>query len=567
MKNIYCLFILGFLQFFCSQLTLAFDNVNLKNGNFYISYTDLILKNDNNERAFEISRTYNSKSTYSGSFGFGWGGKLDTYLFLDPRGAPIVRESGAGGIGRYEPIDEDRIDIELIERTIADIVKLEKNKYDLDEEKVSELKKKLASRGTRDTYWLKWIDKNELTPPKPKLGAEFEARCRCSFKKSKIKVTIDGFKRIYADGSEDFFDHQGKLIALKNNIGHKITFQRDSRDGKIRTVQLGGERVFVLYNEDGKVIRLVNDGKVAYFNYDIKGNLIYSKDIEDNEYRFAYDKYHNMTEVAYSDGSILKINYEDNTQFTNQISYPSGEQEFYEYLGSGLNYGTKIKKITSPDKGSIVSTESIEYFFVKNEAGESIKEKMIIEANDVRREVRYDKNGLPVKVIERSLLKGAPKATLDLDFTMDEFGRIKKLTASSWNRVFTYIDTDKRLSSLIETNETKESEYQFGYDNKGRLRSVSNDGLLVSIEYADNENNNIVAIKTNKGEELNFDYSQDNKLNWVSTANNVKMYINAEQPKDAVAIQALEVGAKWSAMERMLRKSRTTLNFGTQSES
>ncbi|WP_462154764.1 DUF6531 domain-containing protein [Pseudoalteromonas piscicida] len=565
MKNLYCLFILGFLSFFFSQLSVA--GVNLKNGNFYISYNDLILTNDKDEETFVVSRTYNSKSTYSGSFGYGWGVELDTYLFLDPRGAPIVKENGSGATRRYEPIGEESIDIALIEKTIADIVKLESDKNHLAEDRVSELKKELASREVRQAYWLKWVNRGDLIPPKPELGAEFENRCVCSFKSSKITVTVDGFKRVHPDGSEDHFNQQGKLSALKNKKGHKATFQRDSKDGKIRTVQVGDERIFMLYNESGKIIRLVNNGYVAYFNYDTKGNLIYSADIDGNKYLFTYDKSHNMTEIAYSDGSTQSMKYEDKTFFISQISKRSGEQYFYEYFGSGLNYGTTLKTISPPDKGSIVSTETIEYFFVENEAGESIQEKLITQANKVHREVRYNEKGLPIKVIERSLLKDTPNAILDLGFTMDDLGRIEKLQAGSWSREFTYIDTSERLKSLIETNGNKNSKYQFSYDDDDRLRSVSNDGLLVSIEYADNGKNNIAAIKTNKGEQLTFHYSQDNKLSWVSAANNAKMYIDAEPPEDAIAIQALEVGAKWSAMQRMLLKSRTTLNFGAQSES
>ena len=55
--------------------TAATAGVNIKNGNFYISYTDHDLAKFN---GFELMRTYNSKSVEKGLFGFGWGSEIET---------------------------------------------------------------------------------------------------------------------------------------------------------------------------------------------------------------------------------------------------------------------------------------------------------------------------------------------------------------------------------------------------------------------------------------------------------------------------------------------------------
>ena len=73
MKNLKLLGIITFLF-----PLLAFSGVNLKNGNFYISYTDIIVPGGGHD--LEIVRTYNSKSTDRGWFGFGWGSDYETYL-------------------------------------------------------------------------------------------------------------------------------------------------------------------------------------------------------------------------------------------------------------------------------------------------------------------------------------------------------------------------------------------------------------------------------------------------------------------------------------------------------
>ena len=68
--------------------------VNLKNGNFYITYTDIIVMVGGDE--FSLSRTYNSKSAQNLSFGYGWGSALDTRLIIGGDGSVSVQEIGSG---------------------------------------------------------------------------------------------------------------------------------------------------------------------------------------------------------------------------------------------------------------------------------------------------------------------------------------------------------------------------------------------------------------------------------------------------------------------------------------
>ena len=78
-----------------------FAGVNLKNGNFYISYTDIIVPGGG--KNLKISRTYNSKSVAKGWFGFGWGSNFETKLWVSADGSVIVRENGSGAVTRFTP--------------------------------------------------------------------------------------------------------------------------------------------------------------------------------------------------------------------------------------------------------------------------------------------------------------------------------------------------------------------------------------------------------------------------------------------------------------------------------
>lgn len=56
----------------------SLGSVNLKNGNFYVKYTDLIMKND--EEPFRFDRTYNSKDFHKGWLGKGWSTEFETFV-------------------------------------------------------------------------------------------------------------------------------------------------------------------------------------------------------------------------------------------------------------------------------------------------------------------------------------------------------------------------------------------------------------------------------------------------------------------------------------------------------
>ena len=80
---------------------LSFGGANLKNGNLYMSYTDLVVPGSG--KKLEMTRTYNSKSTENGWFGFGWGNIFETKLVNSADGCVVVHEHGAGGKTRFCP--------------------------------------------------------------------------------------------------------------------------------------------------------------------------------------------------------------------------------------------------------------------------------------------------------------------------------------------------------------------------------------------------------------------------------------------------------------------------------
>ena len=74
-------------------------NVSLKNGNFFVVYTDIVYPGGFQPK---IERVYNSKSPFKGMFGLGWGNEYDVYLEPQADGSVMLHEYRAGASNRFE---------------------------------------------------------------------------------------------------------------------------------------------------------------------------------------------------------------------------------------------------------------------------------------------------------------------------------------------------------------------------------------------------------------------------------------------------------------------------------
>jgi len=106
------------LSFFTTLLVYG-TAINYKNGNFFTSFTDLVVPGG--EQDLEITRTYNSKSTYEGWFGFGYGSMYETNLKTSADGSVTIYENGAGATTRFVP--KDAVNVEAASLRIVEAMK------------------------------------------------------------------------------------------------------------------------------------------------------------------------------------------------------------------------------------------------------------------------------------------------------------------------------------------------------------------------------------------------------------------------------------------------------------
>jgi len=180
---------------------IVWAGVNPKNGNFHISYTDLVVGKQSQK--IRISRTYNSTSTYSGWFGFGWGSKYETHLVPLPDGTIVINERGSGERIRYYSDSKS-----MVKTASKKIVKTLKRKNAILGQFANKLYKKLIEDADLRYSYSKRL----------KLNFNFEIGTLLYAKDKggeKIRVIKGGYKRLNQYGDTEFFDWDGRLIKIK----------------------------------------------------------------------------------------------------------------------------------------------------------------------------------------------------------------------------------------------------------------------------------------------------------------------------------------------------------------
>ena len=330
------------------NVQLLYAGIDLRTGNYYVAYTDIEFPGSK----ADITRSYNSTSSHTGLFGFGWGTVLETKLYALPDGSLILRWWGAGQGDYYEPAVVNRQGLyAMTNAVIASLIK--KNKLDNNPVAIAEkksyflinnqeraakyielLEQKLVPVFTPSATAFTWtLDVNQVITWN---GKSFSARSwddRYQFNRLGQLTSI-------ANGSYNMqFSYKGKhLSSLKVDDKYDCTIDTDS-SGKISRLSFSDSNIH----------------KVAVFKYDTQNNLVYSKDAGDNEYWFTYDLYHNLVRIDYQDRSFVQMDYDASNNRVIKFKDRNGSFQTYSYPyfyteDGKINYehyATHVKKFDS----------------------------------------------------------------------------------------------------------------------------------------------------------------------------------------------------------------------------
>lgn len=436
----------------------AHAGVNLKNGNFYISYTDIVVPGGG--KKLEITRTYNSKSTEVGWFGFGWGSEYETRLELSADGSVIVHEHGSGAKTRFTP----KTAIDPVAASTK-IVNEMKKKTALSEKAASDLVQKLTHNAElRHTYAMNFGVQATIAP-----GSVLYSNDRGP---QELHVIKGGYRRSHSDGRNDYFNTEGQLVKVSDKSGYFIGFTY--KNGNLDSIKDSqAKQIFFSWYADGLVKEIWSAGdKKTLYKYQ-ESDLVYSKDVGENTYEFSYDKSHNLTGISYADKTKLQISYDPKTFFVTQVKDRNGEQTQYKY-GSDASrpddhYWTVV---TKPGFDGKPVNNRYEYEIRAKADGSRYTYRIQTEINGIKTDTIYADNSLPVKIARGNHVT---------NFEYNQQGLLTKKSSTKGD--FVNIEYDDKIGKIkkVVNNEGTTS---FEYDPKGNLvKAANNQGKTVFLIY------------------------------------------------------------------------------------
>lgn len=444
----------------------AYAGVNLKNGNFYISYVDISVPGTGNK--LEILRTYNSKSTEKGWFGFGWGNVYETKLVLSADGCAVVHEHGAGGKTRFCP--KNSVDPKKASQKILEAMK-KKSEMTATAEK-NLLNRLMSNAELRHAYARRFQVKTKLAKGSWLFSNERGIQ--------KVQVTSGGYVRHSNDGLKEYFDKQGRLTKTvdKNKYTVELTYKKKQL---FSIKDSFAKQVFFSWYSDGKVKEMWSLGdKKSKFKY--KGDdLVYSVDIAGNEYGFEYDKSHNLTKVVYNPNrkkgekeDFMAMAYDPKTSFITRIQDRNGDVTEYQYGANDKNprdhYWTLVTKKGFNNKKL---TNRYEYEIKTRPDGSRYTYRILTVVSGVKTETIYSECcGLPVKIARGKHVT---------NFEYNEKGLLTKKSSTKGDHV--KIEYDKKLNKISKVVNNA-GWTNFTYDKKGNLtKAVNSKGKAVLLIY------------------------------------------------------------------------------------
>jgi YD repeat-containing protein len=507
----------------------AWAGVNLKNGNFYISYTDIVVPGGG--KKLEITRTYNSKSTDSGWFGFGWGSDYETRLETSADGAVVVHEHGAGAKTRFIP--KTAIDGEAAAKKIVEEMR---KRTQLTEQAANQLIEKLKNNAElRHTYALNFKVQTTVAAGTVLYSSERGSQ--------ELHVLKDGYVRKYPDGKQETYDLKGNLTKIADKTGYSIAFVW--KDGKLESIRDSqAKQIFFSWYAEGRVKELWSAGdKKAEYKFD-GDNLVFSKDVGGNTYEYGYDKSHNLTEIRYGDKSKTVVKYEPKTLFVQEITDRNGESTKYQYGNDPKapedHYWTTVIKNGFDGKPA---SNRYEYEIKTRPDGSRYTYRIVTDINGIKTETIYSECcSLPLKIArgkqvtnfeynDRGLL--VKKSSTKGDFVQidydDAINKIKKVTNNEGITEFTY---DKQ-GNLVTARNDKGKQVLLVYDTKGKITKMvdhdkkSDQKRTLSFKY--NALGKPVEIEMEKVGKINVAYDNYGEIKKVESDAGHKMALQVTQ--------------------------------------
>jgi YD repeat-containing protein len=331
----------------------AFAIVDMKSANYSESWTDLTVPGVGYD--LRVNRGYNSRSLFSGLFGFGWCSDYETKVEVTPESNLKLTECGGGMEIIFLPRGADPKKVNVTIGMIMQEVK--KRRPDLKEDYLAGLEKELKTNDfMREEFGRRMNLKGKAQDGMIYLANGKEAE--------NISLKSGVYKRTLTDGTYQLFDAgTGRMTHMydKNNNYLKLTWERDLLTGVSDNL---GRKLTLKYNPSTKRVSEIVGPNGLVARYVVKGeDLVEVTDVKNRKYKYSYDDVHNLTKIEYADGTYKALTYNKDKDWVISFRNPKGCVETYDYQMNKEDPQNHFWSLVEKKCGSKVTNKSKYEFF------------------------------------------------------------------------------------------------------------------------------------------------------------------------------------------------------------
>jgi YD repeat-containing protein len=459
-----------------------------RNGNFTIGYTDVTALPG---FGMLLERVYNSKSSFSGMFGFGWGSDYEVYLGFQADGAIVVHQNGGGANASFTPPKPDE---GVLRAAVQALSAARRQAGDLAPDALRAYEERLGTdERFRHDEWERLRGVAGITPRDLPVGTQLTSN-NTGYNGHQVLTRVAGGYRLEGGGPTWEFDDKGRFVRVSDANGHWVTAERNA-NGQLKTLKDDlGATIALDLDAGGHLVRAISSNGITV-RYRFQGaQLVYSKDTKGNEYSFAYDDRNNMVRVGYFDGSELVVAYDPVEQLEGArlLRDRDGSLTLYERYGSNdaaaMHIGLSIEGRAAD--GAVVSRvreESI-YRIKRSGTGRYVHQE-IAEEDGSSSTTTYDESNHPLEIVKN----GARTV-----FRYDDKGRMTYREDATSTQELTYASVGKvsraQITSRDAEGKTHKTTVDYRYDARANLKAADTaDGVHIELGY--DKEGRIVSMK------------------------------------------------------------------------
>lgn len=452
--------------------------VDMKTANFAETWVDLIAPGSGYD--LRVQRTYNSRTIYSGLFGFGWCSDFETRLEITPEGNMKVIECGAGAEVIFTP---KKFDGKKVDTTVVSIMEeVKKRNAGMSPKSLADLEKDLRD----DDYFREEFARRIGLKGNINKDATYYANGR---ENETLVRQSDSFKRTLADGTYQVYNLAGRLTAMFDRNGNslKLVYDKDRLSG---VVDNNGRRLTFIYEPNTKKVKRIIGPNELKAEYTTKGeDLLEVTNAWRKTYKYNYDDLHNMTKILQPDGKTKSIAYNQDKDWVIGFTNEKGCVEAYEYKVNSDDPKNHYWSTVQKKCGDKVTNRSQYEFFHRNRLdGTGI----------FLYRVKSDVNGLITDIVYHEVF-GKPvmvsRGTMKTEYTYFDSGMVKQKRESGRTTSFEYKNACNKPSKVDveyfdpaakdKTKTARKVATTFTYDGKKcNLTFAENtDGQTVKLQY------------------------------------------------------------------------------------